>query len=55
MDMTSNDALIKQYYDTPTVTPDTILVNGLARYRKFARENETSRYIPTSVFEVKKV
>ncbi|OXU19433.1 hypothetical protein TSAR_003623 [Trichomalopsis sarcophagae] len=54
MNRGGSDGFVKQYYEKPTVAPETILVNGLGRYKKFQRKNETDAYIPSTVFKVKK-
>lgn len=48
------DAMIWEYQDKPMYVPNTILVNGLGRYKKFHRNNE-STFVPSTVFEVESV
>ncbi|XP_016844683.1 laccase-2-like [Nasonia vitripennis] len=45
------DAMVWEYQDKPIYVPNTILVNGLGRYKKFTKDNE-STYVPSTVFEV---
>ena len=54
-DLGATAGFLKDYHAGSPTLADTVLINGLGRFKKIERENTTSQYVPSAVFQVKQV